>query len=183
MVRPAQTNTPEVELLPHEAREEKGVGRVIEYVLTFGRALLIFTEIIVIALFFFRFTLDAQITDLGEEINRNRQILQSQKDLEAKLRVASSQVNFWEKPEKEKFLPQKVLSALEQITPQSVVFSELILDQEKLSISGQVLDNASFASLISALKNSNSFSKLSIDSVTQTPGGIKFNLTARVEKP
>jgi len=115
--------------------------------------LLIAIEIIVIAVFLFRFKMDSEISDLSQQIFQNSQAIKSNQDLETKIRVASSQINFLEKTEKDKFLPQDVLNDLEQATPQTALFSDLTLSANKINFTGQVPDNTSFATLITNLQN------------------------------
>ena len=59
-----------INLLSKKDLEEKALGRFLKWSLSFGRYIIVGTEIIVLIAFFSRFKLDRQLTDLHEAINQ-----------------------------------------------------------------------------------------------------------------
>jgi hypothetical protein len=60
--------TLEVNLLPKDPFLSTSLGKLLQWSLTVGRYLVIFTELIVVSSFAARFSLDRQVTDLNASI-------------------------------------------------------------------------------------------------------------------
>lgn len=74
---PAQLNKTRVNLLPTDRFEYSKVGRFLQWTLTTGRYLVVFTEMIVIAAFLSRFWFDRTLTDLRESRIKKENIVDS----------------------------------------------------------------------------------------------------------
>lgn len=67
----------ELSLLPDESNNSSFSARVIRYLTTIGRYIIVFTELIVISAFISRFWLDRQNSDLSESLRQQKAILES----------------------------------------------------------------------------------------------------------
>ena len=76
----------EINLLGQEDLKHTPQGRILNWALTYGRDIMIGTEIVVLLAFISRFSLDRKLTDLKEEIS------QKIKDLEGSMQTA----DFWQ---------------------------------------------------------------------------------------
>ena len=83
-----------VNLLPQDAFSKSSVGRVLNWSLSTGRYIVVFTEMIVILTFLSRFTLDRQLTDLNESILRKQAIVDSFGELESNIREIQAKTEF-----------------------------------------------------------------------------------------
>ncbi|HWS48455.1 MAG TPA: hypothetical protein VN174_00210 [Candidatus Methanoperedens sp.] len=75
-------STKEISLLPNEENNNSLVARLIRWVMTVGRVVIIFTEFIVIGAFLSRFWLDRKNSDLSEVLRQQKAIISSTKDFE-----------------------------------------------------------------------------------------------------
>ena len=76
----------EINLLPKERWETGVLGKLLKWALNIGRYVVVFTELVVIGAFLYRFGLDRQLTDLKEEIGQKQALVESFGDFEAKFR-------------------------------------------------------------------------------------------------
>jgi len=72
----------EISLLPDESNNNSFSARVIRYLTTVGRYIIVFTELIVISAFISRFWLDRQNSDLSESLRQQKAILESTSEFE-----------------------------------------------------------------------------------------------------
>jgi hypothetical protein len=72
----------ELSLLPEESNNNSLPSRIIRYLTTVGRYIIVFTELIVISAFISRFWLDRQNSDLSETLRQQKAIIESTTDFE-----------------------------------------------------------------------------------------------------
>ncbi len=175
---PAQKK--EISLLPTDKFEKTRLGKFLKWALSFGRWIVISTELIVILCFLSRFKLDRDITDLGEEIRQQQAIIVSFGDLEENFRNLQKRLSTIDGLEKEQFLATNPLDELSKIVPLDVSLGELIVKGEKLEISGFSLSEAGFGTFIGELSKSG-FEKITLGKVSRgKTGEIEFKLTAEL---
>src|SRR3990167_1463025 len=79
-----------INLLSQKDFDRTLVGKLLRWALTYGRYIIISTEIIVLFAFILRFSLDRQITDLNEEIEQKAAIVAANKGFESSFRNLQS---------------------------------------------------------------------------------------------
>ena len=62
--------TVDVNLLEKDDFSESPIGRIVTWAITYGRYIMILTEIVVLLAFISRFSLDRKLTDLNEAIGQ-----------------------------------------------------------------------------------------------------------------
>lgn len=168
----------EISLLP--TKEETRLGRFLKWALSFGRWIVIVTELIVILCFLSRFKLDRDLTDLGERIKQQQAIIASFGDLEKDFRNLQKRLSTIEKLEKEQLLVSDLLDELSKTIPLDVTLSELTVKGKEVRISGLSLSEVGFGSFIKALSESR-LKKVTLENVSkEETGGIEFKLKAEV---
>lgn len=75
-----------INLLPQEGFESSNAGRILKWALSTFRAMVIITEMVVMAAFMSRFWLDAKNSDLNDEINIDKIQVQAFSDIEKEFR-------------------------------------------------------------------------------------------------
>lgn len=173
---PAQKK--EISLLP--AEEAMRLARFLKWALSFGRWIVIVTELIVILCFLSRFKLDRDLTDLSEKIKQQQVIIASFGDLEKNFRNLQKRLATIDKLEKEQLLASILLDKLSKTVSLDVSLSELTIQENEIEISGLALSEAGFGSFIKALSASR-FEKINLENVSrQETGGIEFQLRAEI---
>src|SRR3989304_5055627 len=76
----------QINLLPEKGFEQTTTGRILTWILSSFRIIVIVTEIIVMIAFLSRFWLDAQNTDLTEELQQKQAVLSASKAFDAEFK-------------------------------------------------------------------------------------------------
>lgn len=172
-----------INLLPKDPFMTSPIGRFLQWALSVGRYLVVFTELIVIMSFGSRFTLDRRITDLNGSIQQKKTIIQSYGDLEANIREIQKKTDGYSQVEQRQSLAD-AFPALTEITPQDVILTNLTIQPGSVSFSGKTNSTTSLNLLINNLVLSNKFSDVSVEKLqsgtSQNPG-FTFKITATVK--
>lgn len=123
-----------INLLPKKAVtwDEK----IIYFGLHYLRYIIVITQIIVIAVFFFRFKVDQDIIDLKENINEKKEILKSAKPLLDEAIIISDKSQYIrELLDKQKKTDQLIDRAFAYV-PKQVVLTTVSIDTSKVNIKG-----------------------------------------------
>ncbi|MBI4100600.1 PilN domain-containing protein [Candidatus Microgenomates bacterium] len=171
-----------VNLLPRKELEQGFSGKFLEWVLNYGRYIIIGTFIIVLAAFLSRFKLDYDLSNLSDEIKNKQETIKRFGDLELKVRALQSRLALIKKIQGENLPYTKALNTLSQITPQDVIYSKLDFTSSKVSLSATALSLSGFSTFIEELKASKAFTSINLGKVGQGKGGIEFSLSAEYKK-
>ncbi len=169
----------DINLLPGE---KQPLGKFLTWVLTYGRYIIIGTEIIVLLAFLSRFKFDRELTDLHQSIAQKQAVILAANDLEKKVRNLQNHLLIIKRLEKQRDTSPELLSAFEQLTPSEVTLTEISLNSNRLTISAVAVTNQSFTTFIKNLSSSSFFGDISLDNVRKADsGGIKFTVTASLK--
>lgn len=182
----AQKKREEVNLLPQEEFAASTLGRVLTWLLTTFRVLVILTEIIVVSAFLSRFWLDAKSTDLNDEIKQKQAIIASYSSFEKNWNNLQRKITVLlpltikEKP------ISALLSQIATFVPQEINLLSISISNkdEKVEIRGESISEKPIAQFIANLTAINELSGVSLSQVvtqsnTQT---IEFSLKAVYNK-
>lgn len=174
-----------IEFLPQEDWEKTSFGRFLKWLLTIGRYIVIFTELIVILAFLSRFKLDRDLTDLYEEIEAKQAIIQTSVDFESDFRFLQKQLSTIQGLRKDQLQTEQLMEEIAALTPIDVYFSDLSITGDKASFTANALSEAGLATFINNLKRSSRFSNLEIGTLeigTKEGIGITFTLKSQISK-
>jgi Tfp pilus assembly protein PilN len=173
-----------VNLLERDQFAESPIGRVITWVTTYGRYIMITTEIIVILAFISRFSLDRKLTDLNEAIAQKQAIIETNQDFEKEV------INIQKKLSDVKVLINNqnkavnILSSLKTILPPDVYLETLNLTNSQLSTQVVAGTNEGFAVLMNNLTLNKQYTKIEVGDIKKTPmTGVKFQLNISLTEP
>lgn len=175
--KPATIN---INLVPKDPFFHTSIGRALQWALSAGRYIIIFTELIVIISFAARFTLDRQITDLNSDLVANQAAIENYGELESDFRLAQSKIENVEQIEQEVNIVD-VFQKLSEVTPQDVTMSQLVITPDSVSITGKTLSQTSFNLLVNNLQLSPQFRNVSVSKVESEDDGspgLLFNILA-----
>lgn len=173
----------EIELLPQEEWEKTSFGKLLKWLLTVGRYIVIFTELIVILAFLSRFKFDRDLTDLYEQIEQKQAIIQSSGEFESDFRFLQQQLSTIEGLRKKQLKTNQLLEEISALTPIDVSFSDLTITGDKASFTASALSEAGLATFINNLKKSSRFTNLDIGSLNiggEEGIGISFQLESQL---
>lgn len=173
-----------INLLPGREFERTQLGQFLKWALSVGRYIVIFTELIVILAFLARFKLDREISDLSEEIEQKKVIVESAKGMEEdykELQFKIGQVKaIWEGQKNYRGLLEK----LGVITPIDAVINSIDITGDSLDLKAEVFSDAGLATFIKEFKTSKYFSNVVLGTISKgeekETGGFNFVLKAKL---
>lgn len=172
-----------INLLGDSEMEHTPIGRIVSWAITYGRYIMIGTEIVVLLAFISRFSLDRKLTDLKEEVTQKQDIITANIPFETEVRTLQ------DKLEKIKTLTADPPAALglfplfQTILPQGTYISSLDLTKNQLTVDAISGSTGSFAQFIANLKNTKTITNIVIGDISRDPLlGIQFTFTAQVAK-
>ncbi len=173
-----------INLVPKDPFYETVLGRVLKWALSAGRYIVIFTELVVIASFATRFTLDRQLTDLNSEVLVKQSIAESYGELEASFRSAQQKLLEYQKLTAEEPILDN-FTYMSEVTPTGVMLSELVISNSQVLASGTTLSQAAFNIFINNLQLSPHFISVNLNTVESMPDnepGLAFQLRATTKE-
>lgn len=168
-----------IELLPREDWEKTTFGKLLKWLLTAGRYIVIFTELVVILLLLFRFKLDRDFENLNKQINNKQAEIIALTEFEEKFRFLQTQLSAIEELQKKQIKTDQVLTELVSLIPIDVYLSNLDVKEKKVSFAATALSEAGLATLLKNLQTSSRFDNLvlsQVSSETEKEIGIQFQL-------
>ncbi len=173
--------TVNVNLLGEQDLARTPLGRIVSWATTYGRYIMIGTEVVVLLVFISRFSLDRKLTDLKEEINQKQAIIAANQDFENEFRSLQDQIG---KIRTLLTLQEKPLILLEELhilLPPDVYFESIDLTPEKLVIKGVAGTTLGFSQFLANLNASKNLTQIEINDIKKRlPVGTQFTLAANV---
>lgn len=169
-----------VDLLPKEELEKRPAGKFLKWILSYGRYIIISTELIVLIVFFSRFVYDRQLTDFNESIEQKQAIVVSAKEMEEKITSLQEKIEKIKTLEQKRLLYLETLEKLKSLTPEEVIWKNITFSKEEISFAGYAISNASFAQFIFSLKAQEQFSQIKLSEIKKDKetGFIDFQIEA-----
>jgi Tfp pilus assembly protein PilN len=171
---------PDVNLFPQDPFYSTFFGKILRWAVSVGRHIVIFTEIVVIGSFFSRFVLDRQVTDLNSSILQKQSIAESYGTLDADIREIQRRTK-----DISDILAQQgrydVLNIITKITPPEIVYDQISLSGERMSLSGRSRSGNALSALIAGLQQHPQFQSITIGDIssgeTDSLGETLFSVT------
>ena len=169
-----------INLLPKDPFFSTVFGKVLRWALSAGRYIVIFTELVVIMSFIARFTLDRQVTDLNNAIEKKRQIILSYGDLEDNMRTVQEKITQYKQTEQETNIVD-TFTNLSTVVPDGIILKELAIRPTSVTITGYTFSQNSFNLLVNNLQLSPDFTNINVGEVQSSEeeeGSIEFTIQA-----
>lgn len=174
----------DINLLKEGGIGSRPLGKFLKWSLSYGRYIIIGTQIVVLLAFFSRFILDQQLSDLHTRINEKTNILEALKPVEINTRVLQNKITLIKQLEDTRSLYALVSNTLSEKTPDNVIISQLILNQNAMLINGNAQNNAGLSQFLEVLLTDPLFTQIVIEDITQEEdGSLSFNIASVVTIP
>lgn len=153
----------------------------LSWILTYGRYIIIITQIIVLSVFFFRFKIDRDHTDLKELVTQKQAIVESLSDFETEIRRVQGRLSNIRTISTNQDALLKVIRFLQQRTPSNSTFSSLILTNDHISFQATAGNLRSFSFLLKQIQQDKKFSEVTLSDMNRKPDGrIDFKIEAKI---
>jgi type IV pilus assembly PilN-like protein len=169
----------QISLLPDSHRSDNLTSRIVNWVTTIGRVVIIFTELFVVIAFLSRFWLDRQNSDLSEKVRQQRAILTSTAEFEKEFTSFQKRLKIIGDLNKNSNLGG-ALDSLLKSTPPDIYFQKLSIDpqnqQMTTTIDTRAYSSQSVISFITNLILNKDIQKVTVSSIEKAPKTSFYSL-------
>lgn len=174
----------DINLLKEGGIGSRPLGKFLKWSLTYGRYIIIGTQIIVLLAFFSRFILDQELSDLHTRIDEKVNILEALKPIETNARILQNKLAIIKQLEDTRSTYTIVASALATNTPPNVSVAQLILNENIMLINGSAQNNIGLSEFLEVLLEESLFNKINIEDITQEDdGSLSFKISLLIQLP
>lgn len=170
-----------INLLGSQAPDTSVFGRIMGWISTFGRYIMVLTEVVVLGAFVSRFTLDRKLTDLNEEIAQKQEILEVNKDLEDRIRTIQQQLLETKTIIQSQSAPIVSLGILQRTIPLGTYIQASSLQNSRISLDLTSLSIESFNQFLVNLSATKELTSVQISDISKDQEGITFSLNGSVK--
>lgn len=168
-----------INLIGEEEMAHTPLGRIVSWAVTYGRYIMIGTEVVVLLAFISRFSLDRKLTDLNDEISQKQAIIEANADFEQQFRGAQNQISNISNLETAPSHMIEALNTIQSLLPADVYLNSLDVASDKLTANAAAGTAGGFSALITNLQSTRIFTNVDIGDIKRDPiTGIQFQFTA-----
>lgn len=157
-----------INLLSEYGINTKPLGKFLKWSLTYGRYIIIGTQIIVLLAFFSRFKLDQELSDLHTHIDEKTNIIYALSNIETNVRTIQTRVGTLKELESGRTNYIDAITFLQKANPRGVSITALIFDEQVMNLTGEASDEKGFSLLLDKIKSNPLFSKIAVDDISQS---------------
>ncbi len=170
-----------INLLLLDSNDFSFSGQLLSWAFTYGRYIIIITQIIVLSVFFARFKLDRDHTDLKEAVTQKQAILESVTDLETEIHKVQKRLTDIKNIAENQNIIINILHFLQENTPTDTLFSSLSISSKKIVFNASARNLRSFSFLLSKLQQSDKFSEVTLEDILRRANGrVEFKINAKI---
>lgn len=176
-------NQVSINLLSEDKNTNSPWNRLMIWITTYGRYIMITTELIVLVAFASRFSLDRKLSDLKENITQKQEILEANVDLENEIRGAQNKIQEIRLLMREQPTPVEVLLLVHTLLPSGASLDTLTMDKNKITTNVTTGSTDSFIRFLTNFSLTNKLSGVEIGKVGKRSGNLQFTLSATIQQP
>lgn len=177
----AQKKKVNINLVIKEDQAQSFSEQFLSWALTYGRYIIIITQIVVLLVFFLRFKLDRDHTDLKESVSQKQAIVESVSDLEAEFRKTQDKISNIRLTTTNQNLFPQVMHFLAENMPSDTNFTSIALTTDKISLSATAANLRSFSFLLRQLQKDSKLTEVSLEDILRrNDGRIEFKIKAKI---
>lgn len=170
---------PTINLLGQENLAHSPQGRIINWALTYGRYIMIGTEIVVLLAFISRFSLDRKLTDLREEIQQKQAILTANATLEQDIRSVQDHIAKIKTITADQAKPVNTFTLVNTLLPNDAYINSLEITGDKFSTEVVAGSTEGFGQFLTNLGSVKQIKRVEVGEIKKNPlTGLEFKLTA-----
>jgi Tfp pilus assembly protein PilN len=175
----------QINLLPQEEFAASTTGRVLQWLLSTFRYLVIITEMVVISAFISRFYFDSRSTDLSEEMKQKENYIKAYLDFENQFKSAQQKLAIFSSMSDQNKKSSPLLDSIVGVMPKDIQLVQMaFLSATKLQVQASSLSERSvdqFVVNLSTLPQLQDVSLTQVD-VKATSPYVNFIVQAKIKK-
>ena len=181
---PASKKEIKINLLPQKEFERSTLGRILKWAVSSFRIIVIVIEMIVMGAFLSRFWLDAENSDLNNEISQKKAVISSFAEVENKFRIFQKQIEIFTKISS--FAQQsEYINIITSLAPKEIVLNSISDNENSVQIIGMSGNEQNISQFIKNLSSNDKFKDVSlsrVDSSEDNPSAIVFTIKASISE-
>lgn len=173
----------EISLLPEKNAVKTLGDKFVKWVLSFGKYIVIFTQLIVISAFLSRFWLDRTNTDLTDRIRQQRAILASSQSFEQEFRLFQTRLSKINQSFDRTDKPLDTLSVISRSMPPDVLLTDFSFTknetENRVNLKTRIFSEVGLAEFIDQLISQPEISSVQIGAIEKEEGkgGMSIDFT------
>jgi len=153
------------------------IDKTVFFSYNYLRYILVFTQLVVLGVFTYRFTVDQDIVDLKDSLRQKQDIVKVSSPLLQQGAVVDDKIrNIKSVISKQDEFNQMIAYYL-SVFPEKISATKLQIDSDKIYLEADTTDVNSIQSFYGRLKKDSRFKKLDLGSIQKTDSGYSFTLT------
>jgi hypothetical protein len=174
----------QINLLPQEGLSATTGGRILLWLLSTFRVIVIVTELFVVAAFVSRFWLDAKNTDLSEKIQNNKSVIESFQDFEKEFKNVQERLAIYNLYSKDKGKIIEAVNSVISSKPPEVTFSSITAGENDIRISAKSVSELGIQQFIVNLNSNENIENTSLGNISASEGGssLMFDVVITYKK-
>lgn len=169
----------EISLLPDEANNNTTSARVVRWITSVGRYIVVFTELIVISAFLSRFYLDRKNSDLSDILRQQQAIIQSTQNFENDFDLLQKKINiikltYASQPEFQSKIDTLVTSTPPDIAFESLQFTTNSNQEISANLSLTAFQESSIVDFITNLIVNPKIKSVDVQKIEKKPNDTKY---------
>lgn len=163
-----------INLLPE--KEKSFLERLSFFLFNYLKYIVVFTQLIVIIVFFYRFQIDQQIIDLKEQVEQKKEIIEVIFPIvEENNRINNKTQEIYNIIKRQKDFTSSIDYILSKI-PQSVIINNFEIDEDRFNFDGISKNPMEIELFFNILKQENKFKIIQLKNIKKTENGYIFNI-------
>lgn len=168
-----------INLIGHKNNRKGVISNLNYFFFNYFRYILVLTQLIVISVLFFRFTIDQRIIDLKESINQQEEVLKAVKPILDE----TQRVDLKLKESKKIIEAQDVF--LYQLTylipkfPETIFLNNLSLTKDSAQMQGRILNPNHLQSFFNKIKSEKKYAEATLGQIQRDDTGYTFTMTLK----
>lgn len=173
-----------INLLPQKDFENSTTGKLLGWITSVGRWIVVFTEFIVICAFLSRFYFDTQLANYFDTIRQKKAMVDSALAFEEDFLKTQEKIKIIKIILADEKKPSSIVLKISQLLPLDVTLTDISIDQDNLTINGYSLSEQGLNIFVRGLSASPQFTQINLRSVSQKESSaeINFGISAVIKK-
>ncbi|MCL4353807.1 hypothetical protein M1615_05110 [Patescibacteria group bacterium] len=178
----SKKSLPSVNLVRRQ--ENSFFDNLLNWILTFGRFLIIATELIALGAFLYRFSLDRKLVNLNDQIKQKEAVVNLLRGSELTYRNLQDRLSLASRLNESAAAKKKILTDVIAFAPSGFSFDTIIESGDSIMITAQVTSSSSLADFIDKLKNYQYIDSVSLNSIANktSQSSIAVGISAVLKK-
>ena len=152
------------------------IDKTLYFFLNYLRYILVFTQIIVIGVLFFRFRIDQNIMDLKDSLDQKKEIVEAVKPLLEEAERVNNQSIAIRKVTAEQDIQLSALNYILSVFPESIVLTTLDINKATYTLKGTSTDSRQLQLFYTRLQGDKRFKSVSLSNIRRVDEGYVFDL-------